>query len=196
VLNFLDGAVRPVADDWLEELVRWAERPGAGVVGGMILDARGRVVQAGNVLRAHGAVVPLFQCANERQSGPFGNVSWYRNFQVVGLLCLALRRAMFEAAGGFDETQPGMPGRVALFLRARDLGYRNRCTPYARLRASRPGRPAETVHFVLEQTSGRGTHLGWSLDELADPTDPYDNPNLSRTHRMPTVATPGAGGDM
>jgi hypothetical protein len=186
VLVFLDAGLTPYpeapddeADRWLMELVCWASRPEVGVVGPKIVDRRRRIVHAGGVMGLKGVIGHVFKGAHERQSGPFGMPDWYRNYQVVGPMCQAIRRALFDELGGMPGDEPEIPGWASLCRQALAKGYRNVYTPSARLLLERPS------HAAAQEATPRvrapnGMRVG----------DPFFNPNLSRVHAIPTVGMP------
>ncbi len=181
VLLFLDSRVNPLTPDWVEEMVRWAERPEIGVVGGKLLDARHRVRDAGLVIGLSGTVGHIFQGARERQDSPFGNVDWYRNYSAVSGACQMLRRTVFDQIGGFNEQIEPELSSVDLCLRVLAQGYRNFYTPYARLdyyRRRLGGRVAATSPSL-------GDHYPAQLPIPEE--DQYYNPNLSHTELIPAV---------
>jgi GT2 family glycosyltransferase len=182
LLLFLDSGVNPLALDWVEEMVRWAERPEIGVVGAKILDARQCIRDVGVVFGLDGAVGRVFQGARERQDSPFGNVDWYRNYSAVSGMCQMLRRDVFDQIGEFNEQLEPELSSVDLCLRVLAQGYRNFYTPYARLGCH----PRRLGGQVAAASSSRGDH------HLARPSIPeedhYYNPNLSRTERIPAFS--------
>ncbi len=190
ILLFLRDHMTPLDPDWLEEMVRWAERPEIGVVGAKILDTHHRIQHAGLMPGLGGAAGYIFQGAREREGGPFGNVDWYRNYTAVSGACLMIRREVFDRIGGFgkaDEDDDVEQSSVELCQRVLAMGYRNLYTPYARL-ATRTRRPSATPTSNASNAPMRDRHHGAQILTIAD--DRYFNPNLSRTELIPNMATP------
>jgi hypothetical protein len=158
----------PTAEDWLSELAGHAMRPEIGAVGARIDGPDGRIQHAGFILDPARVAVSLQPGADAEDPGYRGQFCLARSVSAVSRRCLATRRAVFEAAGGFDAAlAPFEDVDFCLRLAAQDL----RCvwTPHARCRAASPpalprDRPA------LEKMRARwGGVLG---------ADPYANPNL------------------
>ena len=113
----------------IRELRFWASQPGIGVVCPRIVDARGRIVSQGLLLKEDGPE-PLFAgrfpgTANER-----GHTDWYRNHVAAEPLCYAVSREVWERFGPPDETL----GELAVpdfCLRAEAGGLRSLMTPFA-----------------------------------------------------------------
>jgi O-antigen biosynthesis protein len=68
-----------------------------------------------------------------RGQGYFQRGILIQNYSSVTAACMVLRKAVFEQAGGFDETLAVAFNDVDLCLKIQALGYRNLWTPYAEL---------------------------------------------------------------
>ena len=180
-LLFLNNDIEILHGDWMEELVRWAELPAIGVVGAKLMYPDNTVQHAGVVIGLEGHASHIFWGYHDRQSGPFGSVDWYRNFSAVTGACMMMRRATFEAVGGFDEKYILAFSDIELCLRTIEHGYRVVYTPYSRLR-----------HY---ESKSRGDHIPShdilvGMDDfipLIEQGDPFFNPNLSYSARTPMI---------
>ena len=164
LLLFLNNDIEIIEADWLEELVRWAQRPHVGVVGAKLLYPD-RTIQHAGVVFGLGLVGHIFARAREDESGLFGSAETYRNYLAVTGACQMIRRDVFRQLGGFDERFRLSFSDVVLCLEAWKAGYRVVYTPYARLRASRvlhekarglAGRPGAARPLRPGLASGRG----------------------------------------
>ena len=182
VLLFLNNDTEAVVPDWIEEMVRWAMLPEVGAVGAKLFYPDGTIQHAGLVIGLAGHANHVFWGVRERHFGPFGAVDWYRNYLAVTGACMMMRRAVFDEVGGFDEDYQLAFSDVEICLRAIKKGYRNVYTPFAKL-----------IHY---EGRSRGDELpavdlqrGYDhLKEIIETGDPYFNPNLSHTLRIPTIA--------
>ena len=182
ILLFLNNDVQILHPDWLEEMVRWAELPEMGVVGAKLLYPDNTIQHAGVVVGMEGHASHVFWGVQEYSAGPFGSVDWYRNFSAITGACMMLRREVFNEIGGFDASFVLAFSDVEICVRAIQNGYRVMYTPYARLR-----------HF---EGKSRGDHIllhdiQVGVERLLDLVrrgDPYFNPNLSYTLRVPAIA--------
>ncbi len=182
IFLFLNNDIEALDADWLEEMVRWAERPEVGIVGAKLLYPDRTVQHAGVVIGMEGHASHVFWGATERQGGPFGSVDWYRNYSAVTGACMMMRREVFELLGGFDETYILAFSDIEICLRAINNGYRVVYTPYARL--------------IHHEGKSRGNHIPKNdiqvgaehFISFVEVGDPYFNPNLSYTSRMPLIA--------
>ncbi len=90
-----------ITPDWLEELVAWLQRPGIVGVGGKLLFPDGRVQHAGILMLAQGPS-HVYYGAADVDAGLVGSALTIRNYSAVTGACLAVRKADYEAVGGFD----------------------------------------------------------------------------------------------
>jgi len=180
IFLFLNNDTQVVDPDWLEELVRWADRPEVGIVGAKLLYPNGSIQHAGIVIGMEGHASHIFAGTRESSSGPFGSVEWYRNYSAVTGACMAIRRELFEHIGGFDESFRLVFSDVEICLRLIRQGYRVVYTPFARL-IHRVGKtrsnliPPEDIDHAYQH-----------FKEIVQSGDPYFNPNLSYMVRIPT----------
>ena len=181
LLLFLNNDIEILDPDWLEELVRWAERPDIGVAGTKLLYPDGRIQHAGVIVGMEGHASHIFWGAPERYGGIFGSSEWYRDYMAVTGACMMMRRSLFEEIGRFDETYELAFSDIEICLRADGAGYRNVYTPFARLRHHEGGSrgqhiPARDVLRGFEQ-----------MRDVVAAGDPYYNPNLSYAGRIPRL---------
>lgn len=183
IILFLNNDTEVIAGDWLREMVSLAIRPEIGAVGARLLFADGRIQHCGDVLgfgwpvgvAGHNGLL-----AARDDPGPYGTYVLTRSYSAVTAACLAVRRAILDEVGGFDEVNLAVAfNDVDLCLRIRDAGYRNLLAASAELyhleSASRGEdlRPEQLERSMAEIRYMR-ERWGPALDN-----DPYWNPNLS-----------------
>lgn len=181
VLVFLNNDMEIISSDWLEELVRWALLPEIGAVGAQLLYPDGTIQHAGIVVGLQGHAGHLFLGSPPDTKTIFGSPGWYRNVSALTGACLAIRKAVFESIGGFDERFVLAFNDVEIGIRLIAKGYRNLYNPFVRL-----------IHY---EGRSRGKHIPASdiqvgYDKLKDYVargDPYFNPNLSHLMNTPTL---------
>jgi GT2 family glycosyltransferase len=132
LLLFLNNDIEVIQPDWLDELVRWAQRPEVGIVGAKLLYPD-RTIQHAGVVFGLGLVGHIFSRAPEGASGVFGSSECYRDYLAVTGACQMMRKDVFRQLGGYDERFRLVFSDVVLCLEARKAGYRVVYTPHARL---------------------------------------------------------------
>lgn len=185
ILLFLNNDTEALDPFWLAEMARWAALPEVGVVGGKLLYPNGTVQHAGIVLGMEGHASHVFSGARDGSHTPFGSVDWYRNYSAVTGACMAMRREVIAAVGGFDESYRLVFSDIEICLRAVEAGYRVVYSPFARLihhegKSRRRYIPPEDIQRAYHRFKG-----------LIARGDPYYNPNLSHAVRFPTFRRAG-----
>jgi GT2 family glycosyltransferase len=180
LLVFLNNDIEVVEPDWLDELLRWASRPEVGAVGARLEHPDGTLQHAGIVVGLEGHASHVFAGVKDRHCGPFGSADWYRDYSAVTGACLAMRRELFESIGGFDEGYRLVFSDVEICQRLIRRGYRVVYNPFARLlhyegQTRRQFMPAEDLRKGYAD-----------LKECVSRGDPFYNPGLSYSVRIPT----------
>ncbi|MBL8924558.1 MAG: glycosyltransferase [Myxococcaceae bacterium] len=175
LLLFLNNDIEVRHDDWLADLVGYAELAEVGAVGARLLYQDGSLQHAGVALGFRGLAGHFFaRWRPEFGSTPFG---WpgTRNWTAVTGACLLMRREVFHDVGGFDERMVVSGSDIELCCRVRARGLRVVCVGHV-----------ELTHFE-SQSRGRTPP---SLDDLRrellaflpmiEAGDPYAHPGLCR----------------
>jgi ADP-heptose:LPS heptosyltransferase/GT2 family glycosyltransferase len=173
-LLFLNDDIEIVEPEWLDLLLQQAERPEIGVVGARLLYPDRKLQHAGISWTAGGGR-HAFRWADETDPGYFGLALTERDVIAVTGACLMVRRAEFEALGGFDEGHTIVNNDVDFCLRCRERGKAVVYTPHAMLLhhelASRHDLGDEFDAAGFDRRWGRQLRLG----------DPFYHPHLSRS---------------
>lgn len=166
VLVFLSD-LHPASPDWLEELLSQTVRPEIAVVGVRVTSRRRRLLHMGAVTGGPESVrvrtIPL----HADEPGPMGLARSLREVSAVTGGCLAIRRDLFEALGGFDPGYRFGIHDIDLCVRARSRGLRILYDPHVECVSSLDTLPA----FHAEDVDRLRRRWG---DRLED--DPYYNP--------------------
>jgi GT2 family glycosyltransferase len=177
MLLFLNNDTDVLAPDWVEELVRWGQRPGVGVVGTKLLYPSGRIQHAGLVCGLVSIVSIAYYGLPGSHADVLGGVDSYRNYLAVTGACQLLPRRVFDKIGGFDEDYLLTHSDVAICIRAWKAGYRIVYTPFAALvhdeSASRGDfAPTDDGRLMARQLAAWGVtgdpyyHPGWNADAM------------------------------
>jgi GT2 family glycosyltransferase len=124
-LVFLNNDTLP-APGWLDALVDEVERDDeVAAVGAKLLYANGQVQHAGVVIHRNGLPYHLYAGFD----GGHPAVNHARDLNAVTAACVLVRRADFEALGGFDAAYRNAYEDIDFCLRLRERGRRIRYTP-------------------------------------------------------------------
>jgi len=191
VLLLLNDDVEATSSGWLTEMVSHALRPGVGAVGARLLYPEGTVQHAGIMLGLYGIAGHLHRRLPAKARGYFSRPHLVHEVSAVTAACMAVRKAVFEEVGGFDERNlPVAFNDVDFCLRLREKGYRIVWTPYAELihhEATTRGpdeAPGNKARSAREAAYMR-QRWGSALD-----SDPFYSPNLSLTSEQADLAWP------
>lgn len=140
---FLDGDAQ-VLPGWLDALVETAERNArAGAVGSLILDASGRVSEAGAVVWSNGETLQY----GRGRSHEDRRLLFAREVDYCSGASLLVRKDSFERTGGFDTRYAGAPYADAdISMSVRASGLEVIYQPFARI----VRREGATVHERFE----------------------------------------------
>ena len=167
-----------ITERWIEEMLMWFSDPGIAGVGAKLLFPGGLIQHCGVLLLAQGPSHPYYGSPTD-EPGFLGSAVLARNYSAVTGACLMVRKATYEAAGGFDPKFRINYNDVDFCMRLRNYG-RIVQTPYAQLyhyeSVSKDVPPASEL---------KRFNLRWA-DIVG--SDPYYNRNLSQTSATMDVA--------
>ena len=144
VLVFLNNDMEIIEPEWLRELAERAIDPQVGAVGCKLLYPDGRIQHAGVVLGIGEGAGHFDAGRRDGEPGWLGRNLIPHEASAVTGACLAVERAKFAAAGGFDARLPVEYNDIDLCLRLDELGFAALWTPFARV-----------VHFELASAARR-----------------------------------------
>jgi len=181
----LNNDVSIITDDWIEQLMMYAQRDDVGAVGAKLLYPDKTIQHAGIILGLGAdrtAGHEHYGLAYENL-GYMGRLYYARNTTAVTGACLLIRKSIYEEVGGLDTSFAVAYNDVDFCLRVREKGYLNVFTPLAELyhyeSASR-GSDKENKNrdrFLQEAEQFRSR---WK--DALEAGDPYYNPHFSLDH--------------
>ena len=170
-LVFLQDNVEPIDPDWLTIMCEHVQRAEIGAVGPRLINPNGKIEHAGLVLGVNGIAQSAFHDFPAEHPGVNRQLRMTRNCSAITGACVLMRREVFQAIGGFDETLPEEFAQIDLCLKIRRSGYLIVYTPLAKLYWD------SSSADDIDTSSEAVMRQRWS-DVLE--RDPYYNPNLSR----------------
>ena len=178
----LNNDTEVISVNWLEELLMYAQRGDVGAAGAKLYYADKTIQHAGVVigLGAHRTAGHTHYKQPRQNLGYMGRLCYAQNVSAVTGACLMVKKAVYEAAGGLDESFAVSLNDVDFCLKLRGMGLLNVFTPFAELyhyeSASRglddKGEKAERYNAESERFRSK-----WR--EALEAGDPYYNPNFS-----------------
>ncbi|WOB48109.1 glycosyltransferase family 2 protein [Xanthomonas hydrangeae] len=133
IVLLLNNDIEVVDGSWLEEMVGLAMRPDVGAVGAKLFYPDMTLQHAGVVLGVGGVAAHALAHASADFAGPYGQALLLQQYSAVTAACLAIRRDLYLAVSGLDETIAVAFNDVDFCLRVQRAGYRNVWTPHASL---------------------------------------------------------------
>jgi GT2 family glycosyltransferase len=122
-LCFVNDDVSPIGPDWLDLMTAHLHDPKVGVVGARLQYPDGSLQHAGIIMGLGGLVAAhAHRHVPSGASGYAWRATLTQEFSAVTGACMLVRRTVFEAAGGFDETYPSAHNDIDFCLRVRDAG--------------------------------------------------------------------------
>lgn len=179
VLVLLNDDVEAPAPGWLGPLADVAADARAGCVGALLLYPSGRIQHAGVVLGTFGAAGHVFRGLAPDAPAARARLAAVHEVSAVTGACLAVRRRVFEAAGGFDEALPVTLNDIDFCLRVRSLGYENLMAPHVRLVHHESASRGLDVSPAQARRLAQETALFLSRWGTAVRADPYYSPHLT-----------------
>lgn len=134
LLLFLNNDTEVLNDDWLSELVRWAQLKDIGAVGAKLLFPDRTVQHAGIIVGLGGIANHAYYLEPESSVRYYNHLNCVKNYSAVTGACLMVSKKKFEEVNGFNEQDLAVAyNDVDLCLKLIETGYRNMYTPYAQL---------------------------------------------------------------
>jgi GT2 family glycosyltransferase len=174
-LLFLGEDTEIVDSDWVEQLLLHATLPGVGAVGPLLARPDGLVDQAGVAIGLRDPASPMLSGFPADGDGYYGALPCAREVSALGADCLLVRKADFDAEGGFNEFYRSQYEDFDLCRRLAERGLKAVYAPRPRLiNHSTPAARRAATDAV-----DRALFVDCWYDELMR-GDPYFNPGFAQ----------------
>lgn len=181
IILLLNNDTEVIAPEWLDEMVMHAMRPEIGCVGAMLYYPDDTIQHAGIICGLGDVAGHAHKYMKRGSSGYFGRACIAQNVSAVTGACLAIRKSVFEEAGGLNESELKVAyNDVDLCLRVKARGYRNVWTPFAELyhhESRSRGKDDTSEKKLRAQKEVKYMQDRWKNDLKEDP---YYHPALTR----------------
>ena len=181
-LILLNNDTEVISEDWIEELLMYAQRPDVGAVGAKLYFADGTIQHAGIVigLGAHRAAGHNNLAMKNDTFGYMGKLFYAQDVSAVTGACLMVRKSIYDDLGGLDESYSVALNDVDFCLRIIEKGYLNVFTPYSELyHYESKSRGAEDTDEKKQRFELEVAQFKERWKDYIAAGDPYYNPNFS-----------------
>lgn len=181
----LNNDIEILTPDWIEQMLMFSQRGDVGAVGAMLYYPDDTIQHAG-VIIGIGADPEMAVAGHSHKyfkRGDYGYASRLalaQNLSAVTAACVMIRRDVYEAVGGLDESFAVAFNDVDLCLKIRKAGYLIVWTPFAEAyHYESKSRGLETTPEKVERFNGEINNFLRKWRSVRDAGDPYYNPNLT-----------------
>ena len=131
----LNNDTQVISINWIEELLMYAQRPDVGAVGAKLYYPDKTIQHAGIVigLGAHRTAGHSHYKVASTNLGYMGRLCYAQDVSAVTGACLMVKKTLYDALGGLDESFAVALNDVDFCLRLRDRGLWNVWNPYCEL---------------------------------------------------------------
>ncbi len=181
-LMFLDGGCEIVSNNWIEELLMYAQREDVAIAAGALYYPDNTVRHAGYIVGngKNGVAARMFHRIHNTSVGYMGRLWYSQNLSAVSAEMMLIERELFCKLGGFDEEYRSFYYDVDLCLRARAEGKLIVWNPYAAAYSLTSVRTRNKDDLKIAITDARRMEKLW--DEVISSPDPYYNRNFSKEY--------------
>ena len=178
----LNNDIQIITVNWMEELLMYAQRPDVGAVGAKLYYPDKTIQHAGVVigLGAHRTAGHVHYRQKRENLGYMGRLCYAQNMSAVTGACLLVKKALYEEAGGLDESFAVSLNDVDFCLKLRKLGYLNVFTPFAEAyHYESASRGSDMTGEAAARYNDESARFREKWKEQLEAGDPYFNPNFS-----------------
>lgn len=176
----LNNDVEIISEDWIQEMLMFAQREDVGAVGAKLYYPDDTIQHAGVGLGIMGVAAHYHRGFPRSHPGYMGRLIYAHNLSAVTAACMMVPKRVWEAVEGLDESFAVAFNDVDLCMRIRKAGYLIVWTPYAELyHYESKSRGMDNTSEKRKRFEGEVNRFQerWKKELAAG--DPYYNPNLS-----------------
>ena len=179
-LLMCNNDVEVIKDDWMAQMVSYAQREKTGAIGVKLLYKDNTIQHAGIILGLGGAAGHVFTNIGRYDRGYFNYVRLLNNYAAVTGACMMCRKSVYNEVGGMDERLEVEWNDVDLCLQFLKHGYYNVYLPTVELyhyESATRGHPFQSKQAWAQHEKDRAIFRNKWQEQIDN--DPFYNPNLS-----------------
>lgn len=166
--------------DALKEMVAVCERDDVGIVGSKLYYEDGTIQHAGVIVGIRGVAGHAFAGKSHEDMGYFNRAVIMQDLSAVTAACMLVKKEVYIAAGGFDETLEVAFNDVDFCLKVRRKGWLIVFNPYAQfLHTESKSRGAEDSVEKIKRFNREIDRFKEKWQKELAQGDPYYNVNLT-----------------
>lgn len=176
----LNNDVEVLTDNWLEEMLMFAQREDVGAVGCKLYYPDDMIQHGGVIVGLGGVAGHSHKRFDRNSSGYMFRLNIAQNLSACTAACLMMKKSVFHQIGGFDEKFEVAFNDVDLCLRIRKLGKLIVYTPYSELyHYESISRGDEDTPEKIRRFQGEMNRFKDRWEDFLEKGDPYYNSNLT-----------------
>ncbi len=176
----LNNDVEVLTDNWLEEMLMFAQREDVGAVGCKLYYPDDMIQHAGVIVGLGGVAGHSHKRFDRNSSGYMFRLNVAQNLSACTAACLMMKKSVFNEINGFDEKFEVAFNDVDLCLRIRELGKLIVYTPYSELyHYESISRGDEDTPEKIKRFQGEINRFKDRWKDFLEKGDPYYNSNLT-----------------
>lgn len=182
-LLLLNNDVEIISEDWMEEMLMYAQREDVGAVGAKLYFENRSIQHMGVIIGIGEDGIAVHSHIGEPFSsvGYMGRLYFAQDVSAVTAACLMVKHSLYDAVGGFEEKLTVAYNDVDFCLKLRERGLLNICTPYAELfHYESVSRGYENNKEKQERFQSEVAFMKQKWKKVLEQGDPFYNPNMSK----------------
>lgn len=176
----LNNDVEVLNEDWLEEMLMFAQRSDIGAVGAKLYYPDDTIQHAGVILGIGGVAGHSHKLYHRSQLGFMARASIIQNLSACTAACLMVPRKVYEEVGGLEEGFAVAFNDVDFCMKIRKAGYLIVYNPYTELyHYESKSRGSEDTPYKVARFNSEVNLFKTRWGNELKKGDPYYNPNLT-----------------
>lgn len=179
-LLFMNNDIELIANNFIEEMLGYAQREDVGVVGTRLLYGDDTIQHAGVIVGFGGVAGHAFVGIHKAENTYFNRAMCVQDYSAVTAACMMSKRSIFDKVGGFSEELAIAFNDIDYCLKVRKIGKLVVYNPYAELyHYESKSRGLEDTPEKIKRFNKEIAIFAKRWPDILKNGDPYYNPNLT-----------------